>query len=60
MTANGIKEADHTRITDELQRLLDEQAQLRASLAEKNVDPDLMDRTCYCVAAVIKAEVEPR
>ena len=60
MNANGIKAADHERITGELQLLLDEQAHLRASLAEQNVDPDLIDRIRYCVDAVIKADEEPR
>jgi len=60
MNANGIKAADHERITGELQLLLDEQAHLRASLAEQNVDPDLIDRIRYCVDAVIKAGEEPR
>ena len=50
MNANGIKAADHERITGELQLLLDEQAHLRASL----------DRIRYCVDAVIKAGEEPR
>ena len=57
---NGIKVADHERIADELQQLLDEQAQLRASLAEQNVDPDLIDRIRHCVDTVIKAGEEPR
>ncbi len=60
MNANGIKVADHERIADELQQLLDERAQLRASLAEQNVDPDLIDRIRYCVDTVIKAGEEPR
>ena len=60
MNANSINAADHERITGELQLLLDEQAQLRASLAEQNVDPDLIDRIRYCVDAVIKAGEEPR
>ena len=60
MIANGIKAADHERIADELQLLLDEQAQLRAALAEQNVDPDLIDRIRYCVDTVIKAGGEPR
>ena len=60
MNANGIKAADYGRIAGELQQLLDEQAQLRASLAEQNVDPDLIDRIRYCVDAVIKAGEEPR
>ena len=60
MNANGIKAADHERITGELQLLLDEQAHLRASLAEQNVDPDLIDRIRYCVDAVIKAGEVPR
>lgn len=60
MNANGIKAADHERIASELQQLLDEQTQLRASLAEQNVDPDLIDRIRYCVDTVIKAGEEPR
>ena len=60
MNANGIKAADHDRIADELQQLLDEQAQLRASLAAQNVDPDLIDRIRYCVDTVLKAGEEPR
>ncbi|MBQ8200675.1 MAG: MobA/MobL family protein [Clostridia bacterium] len=60
MNANGIKVADHDRIVDELQQLLDEQAQLRASLVAQNVDPDLIDRIRYCVDTVIKAGKEPR
>ena len=60
MNANGIKAADHDRIADELQQLLDEQAQLRAALAEQNVDPELIDRIRYCVDTVIKAGEEPR
>ena len=60
MNANGIKAADHERIADELQQLLDEQTQLRASLAEQNVDPDLIERIRYCVDTVIKAGEEPR
>lgn len=48
------------RIADELQQLLDEQKQLRASLAEQNVDPDLIDRIRYCVDTVIKAGEEQR
>ena len=60
MNANGIKVADHERIANELQQLLDEQTQLRASLAEQNVDPDLIDRIRYCVDTVIKAGEEPR
>ncbi|MBQ8618138.1 MAG: hypothetical protein IJ418_11620 [Clostridia bacterium] len=60
MNANGIKAADHERIADELQQLFDEQSQLRASLAEQNVDPDLIDRIRYCVDTVIKAGEEPR
>ena len=60
MNANGIKAADHERIANELQQLLDEQAQLRAALAEQNVDPDLIDRIRYCVDTVIKAGEEPR
>lgn len=43
-----------------MQQLLDEQAQLRASLTEQNVDPDLIDRIRYCVDTVIKAGEEPR
>ena len=60
MNANGIKAADHIRIADELQQLLDEQAQLRASLAAQNADPDLIERIRYCVDTVIKAGEEPR
>lgn len=60
MNANGIKAADHERIANELQQLLDEQAQLRAALAEQNVDPDLIDRIRHCVDTVIKAGEEPR
>lgn len=60
MNANGIKAADHERIANELQQLLDEQSQFRAALAELNVDPDLIDRIRYCVDTVIKAGVEPR
>ena len=60
MNANGIKAADHDRIADELQQLLDEQTQLRAALAEQNVDPDLIDRIRHCVDTVIKAGEEPR
>lgn len=60
MNANGIKAADHERITDELQQLLDEQTQLRAPLAEQNVDPDLIEHIRYCVDTVIKAGEEPR
>ena len=60
MNANGIKAADLERIANELQQLLDELAQLRASLAEQNVDPDLIDRIRYCVDTVIKAGEEPR
>ena len=60
MNANGIKAADHERIADELQQLLDEQAQLRAALMEQNVDPDLIDRIRHCVDTVIKAGEEPR
>ena len=55
-----IKAADHERIAGELQQLLDEQAQLRVSLAEQNVDPDLIERIRYCVDTVIKAGEEPR
>ena len=60
MNANGIKAADHERIANELQQLLDEQAQLRASLAEQNVDPELIERIRHCVDTVIKAGEEPR
>ena len=60
MNANGIKAADHERIADELQQLLDEQEQLRASLMEQNVDPELIERIRYCVDTVIKAGEEPR
>ncbi|MBE5797017.1 MAG: hypothetical protein E7327_06520 [Clostridiales bacterium] len=60
MNANGIKAADHDRIANELQQLLDEQAQLRASLMEQNVDPELIERICYCVDTVIKAGEKPR
>ena len=60
MNANGIKAADYERIASELQQQLDEQTQLRASLAEQNVDPDLIDRIRYCVDTVIKAGEEPR
>ena len=60
MNANGIKVADHERIADELQQLLNEQTQHRAALAEQNVDPDLIDRIRYCVDTVIKAGEEPR
>ena len=60
MNANGINAADHERITGELQLLLDGQAQLRAALAEQNVDPDLIERIRYCVDTVIKAGEEPR
>ena len=60
MNANGIKAADHERIANELQQLLDEQSQLRAALAEQNVDPDLIERIRYCVDTVIKAGEEPR
>ena len=60
MNANGIKAADHERIANELQQLLDEQSQLRAALAEQNVDPDLIDRIRHCVDTVIKAGEEPR
>ena len=60
MNANGIKAADHERIANELQQLLDEQSQLRASLAKQNVDPDLIDSIRYCVDTVIKAGEEPR
>ena len=47
-------------IANELQQLLDEQTQLRAALAEQNVDPDLIDRIRHCVDTVIKAGEEPR
>ena len=60
MNANGIKAVDYERIASELQQLLDEQTQLRASLAEQNVDPDLVDRIRYCVDTVIKAGEKPR
>ena len=60
MNANGIKVADHERIANELQQLLDEQAQLRASLMEQNVDPELIKRIRHCVDTVIKAGEEPR
>lgn len=60
MNANGIKAADHTRIADELQQLRGEQAQLRASLAGQNVDPDLIDRIRYCVDTIVKASEKPR
>ncbi|MBQ8554329.1 MAG: hypothetical protein IJ438_00515, partial [Clostridia bacterium] len=60
MNANGIKAADHDRIADELQQLHDEREQLRASLTEQNVDPDLIERIRYCVDTVIKAGEEPR
>ena len=60
MNPNGIMAADHERIANELQQLLDEQAQLRAALAEQNVDPELIDRIRYCVDTVIKAGEEPR
>jgi len=60
MNANGIKAADHERIANELQQLLDEQAQLRTKLAAQHVDPELIDRIRYCVDAVIKAGEEPR
>ena len=60
MNANGIKAADHERIANELQQLLDEQSQLRASLMEQNVDPELIDRIRHCVDTVIKAGEEPR
>lgn len=43
-----------------MQFLLDEQARLRASLAEQNVDPDLNDYIRHCVDVVIKAGEEPR
>ena len=60
MKANGIKAADHERIANELQQLLDEQAQLRASLMKQNVDPDLIECIRHCVDTVIKAGEEPR
>ena len=60
MNANGIKAADHERIANELQQLLDEQAQLRASLMKQNVDPELIERIRHCVDTVIKAGEEPR
>ena len=60
MNANGIKAADHERIANELQQLLDEQAQLRVALAEQNVDPELIERIRHCVDTVIKAGEEPR
>ena len=60
MNANGIKAADHDRIANELQQLLDEQTQLRVALAEQNVDPDLIEHIRYCVDTVIKAGEEPR
>ena len=61
MAQSGILTlADHDRIANELQQLLDEQAQLRAVLVEQNVDPDLIDRIRYCVDTVIKAGEEPR
>ena len=60
MNANGIKAADHERIANELQQLLDEQSQLRAALAEQNIDPDLIDHIRHCVDTVIKAGEEPR
>jgi len=60
MNANGIKAAAYERIAGELQQLLDEQSQLRAALAEQNVDPDLIDRIRHCVDTVIKAGEEPR
>lgn len=60
MNANGIKAADHDRIANELQQLLDEHAHLRVSLAEQNVDPNLIERIRYCVDTVIKAGEEPR
>ena len=60
MNANGIKAADYGRIAGELQQLLDEQSQIRAALAEQNVDPDLIDRIRHCVDTVIKAGQEPR
>ena len=60
MNANGIKAADHERIANELQQLLDEQTQLRRSLVEQNVDPELFERIRYCVDTVIKAGEEPR
>lgn len=60
MNANGIKVADHKRIANELQQLLDEQTQRRAALAEQSVDPDLIERIRHCVDTVIKAGEEPR
>ncbi|MBQ3486624.1 MAG: MobA/MobL family protein, partial [Clostridia bacterium] len=60
MNANGIKATAQPRISDELQQLLSEQTQLRASLAEQNVDPDLIERIRHCVDIVIKAGEEPR
>ena len=60
MNANGIKAADHERIANELQQLLDEQSQLRASLMEQNVDPELIDRIRHCIDTVIKAGEESR
>ena len=60
MNANGIKVADHERIANELQQLLDEQTQRRAALAEQSVDPDLIERIRHCVDTVIKAGEEPR
>ena len=60
MNANGIKATDREHIAGELQQLLDEQAQLRASLAEQNVDPELIECIRHCVDTVIKAGEEPR
>ena len=60
MNANGIKVADHERIANELQQLLDEQTQRRVALAEQSVDPDLIERIRHCVDIVIKAGEEPR
>ena len=60
MNANGIKATDREHTAGELQQLLDEQAQLRASLAEQNVDPELIECIRHCVDTVIKAGEEPR
>ena len=60
MNANGSKAVDEERMTDELQQMLDEQARLRATLAEQHIDPDLIDRIRHCVDTVIKAGEEPR
>ena len=60
MNANGIKVADEERLTTELQQLLDEQARLRAALAEQDIDPDLIERIRHCVDTVIQAGEEPR